>query len=285
MREHLDECDKITEIRMLFTHDSYRNLQVIVVEGTTDIRLFRGFFENEDIKLEPMDGKKPLLKVMRSIVQEYPGKVVAICDADFDRLFDTHLSYEELSVYATDWHDSEMMMLNSGALISFVNEYSKPESVRLARNELLNNATEAAYDIGMLRYINEFFSLNLNFKGLKFSDFILVNGFNVRCDVSRLIDILVQRSSNITIRDGGDFLLYYVDNFSKDISPLHICCGHDVANVISCLYRQPSISYDPNINVHSVERSLRLSYVDTYFFQTELYQNINNFLSMGRVQT
>ena len=51
MREHLDECDKITEIRMLFTHDSYRNLQVIVVEGTTDIRLFRGFFENEDIKL------------------------------------------------------------------------------------------------------------------------------------------------------------------------------------------------------------------------------------------
>ncbi|MBU3008359.1 DUF4435 domain-containing protein [Cobetia amphilecti] len=277
MREFLNEDDKIVEIRMLFSHDLYADSCMIVVEGNADIKLFRKIFDIYRVKLEPMDGKKPLMRVMNAISQEFPNKIIGICDADFDRLFNNHLDYQGYSVYATDWHDAEIMMLNSEAMNSFIDEYSKQEYWQAARNDLYCEVISCAYNIGVLRYVNEMFCLNINFRGLRFSDFIDVEGLHIRIDIIGLIDILEDRS-NACINNVGEFLYYYYEAFDRGISPLHVCCGHDVTNIIAMVYSQRSVCNERNMSIKNVEQSLRLSYERRYFQNTELFNDIRYFL-------
>ena len=119
MRQYIDANDKRNEIRLLFRHPSYKDKIIIVVEGNSDIKLFRKLIQDDRIKIESIDGKKDLIKVMKELSVEYPDKILGICDADFDHLIGIAEERRKYSVYVTDNHDIEIMMLLSPAIHSF----------------------------------------------------------------------------------------------------------------------------------------------------------------------
>ncbi|MDW3714692.1 MULTISPECIES: DUF4435 domain-containing protein [unclassified Pseudomonas] len=275
MRKYIDSTDKKNEIRLLFKHPLYKDKFIVVVEGFSDVKLFRKLFEAKSVELESVDGKKELLRVMQELSLEFPTRVLGICDADYDHLSGVASSYEGYGVYVTDLHDAEMMMLSSPALSSFVDEYTSSTYLSMSREQMFGSVIKGGSVIGVLRWLNSEHDLGLRFKGLNYSVFCFVNEFDVEVDKNRLIDELIKRSKDISAHVTKEFILREFDIFSKkEACNYQVCCGHDVANIVALVYRQKNISTETNMDYRKVEASLRLSYGMQYFMSTKLCRHV-----------
>jgi hypothetical protein len=276
MRQYIDATDKQNEIRLLFSHPLYKDKTIIVVEGGTDVRLFRDIITHSSVKFESLDGKKELIKLMKNVAPDFPERILGICDADHDRILSGVEDRECYSVYITDYHDAEMMMLNSPALDSFISEFSTPEIFEEARTKTLGVALDAGSTIGILRWISAELDLSLRFRGLNYNEFVSVDGLTVAVDTDRLIDLLIQRSENLAGLATKEYILERMAEFSaREACKLQICCGHDVSNIISMLFRQRHISLEQNLDHKRVESALRLGYQQSYFRDTALFSKIS----------
>ncbi|MCE8021084.1 DUF4435 domain-containing protein [Halomonas sp. MCCC 1A11036] len=275
MRHYIDENDKLNEIRLLFRHPLYRDKVVVVVEGETDVRLFRGILESETAKIETVDGKSPLLNLMIQLSEEYPEKVLGICDADYDNLNGLADERARNSVYVTDHHDAEVMMLISPAADAFISEYASHGNIDTVREHLIPNAFDAAYELGLIRWVNCNEGLNINFKGLNFNEFVSVDSLSVSIDLEVLLDELILRSRNKKEIATKEYIISKIDEYkSSDACKLQVCCGHDVANIIAICFRQEEISLETNMDHKKVESALRIGYQREYFEKLELYSKI-----------
>ena len=200
------------------------------------------------------------------------GKVISICDADFDHIENLENQRNCFDIYLTDYHDSEVMMLKSDSLYSFIDEYSKDDYILSLKGKLLNNVFNASKSLGILRYINFKYNMKLSFKKLNFSQFIKVNLLEIELNLETLIDILISRSPNFS-HSKDEVLDYYYDYSKNGYKNEQINCGHDLTNIIACIFRQKEISLEPNMDTKKIETALRLAYQKDYFKSTELYKN------------
>lgn len=279
MRSYINDIDKKNEIRLLFKHPLYKEKVILIVEGQTDVRLFRGLFDNDRVKIETIDGKKNLVVVMKELVNEFPQQILGICDADFDHLVGKAEERKEYSVYVTDEHDAEVMMLNSPSLDSFVMEYASIDNSAVIRTDLLNNVFEAAFTIGLLRWINTEEGLNINFKGLNFNIFVDVDKLDISLDLESLIEELIKRSTNKDSTVSKDYLVEKIDIYrDQQACKLQVCSGHDLINIIAIVFRQRWASLDLNVDQKKVGTSLRIGFQGSYFSETKLFRNIESVL-------
>ncbi|MFV5477354.1 hypothetical protein VXQ12_18605 [Acinetobacter baumannii] len=284
MRQYLESTDVINSIKLLLKHPFYSDKLILVVEGTSDIRFFRSIFDYENIKLESIDGKKNLLLAMEELVNSHKGKIISICDADFDHIEDLEHQRNKFDIYLTDYHDSEVMMLKSGSLFSFIDEYSKDEYLLSLKSELLNNVFNASKALGILRYINYKYNMKLSFKKLNFSQFIKVNLLEVELNVETLVDILISRSSNFS-QSKKEIFDHYYSFLKNDYVDEQINCGHDLTNIIACVFRQKEISLETNMDTKKIETALRLAYQKDFFKNTKLYKNTISIFTNEKVET
>jgi len=280
VRNYIDENDKKNEIRLLFRHPFYKDKIIIVVEGQSDVRLFRSVLNNESIKLETIDGKGKLLSAMKDLVGEFPQRILAVCDADHDHLTGVSESLKQYSIYVTDQHDAEIMMLNSPALSSFVHEYSSFNNVDQLNSDLLEKAFDAALPIGLLRWINTEESLNIRFKGLNLNQFVDVDCINISIDIDVLVRELLKRSNNKADKVTKAYLIRKLSEYrDKNGCKTQVCCGHDLTNIIAMVYRQRWASLDMNMDHKKVESALRVGFQKSFFKTTALFKNLSNALT------
>lgn len=279
MRKYIDETDKKNEVRMLFRHPSYAGKVILIVEGGSDVRLFRKLISHRDIKIESVDGKSRLHDVMKELVKEFPSRILGICDADHEHLTAESGRWNEISVLVTDFHDAEMMMISSPALRAFIDEYTKEEYLETLRSSLLDSALQAAYVIGAVRWANQVHHMNINFKGLNYGEFLRPNADRVEVDFGALIRILVNRSASLAegldVNKVQELTSHHQE---KGACALQVCCGHDVTNIIAIIYRQNHVSHLANMDFKRVETSLRLAYGVAEFKSTGLFRNLVNLL-------
>ncbi|WP_127494327.1 DUF4435 domain-containing protein [Acinetobacter calcoaceticus] len=272
MRQYLEAIDIVNSIKLLLKHPFYSDKLILIVEGTSDIRLFRSLFDQENIKIESIDGKKNLIFSMENLISSHKDKVISICDADFDHLENLEETRNSSNIYLTDFHDSEVMMLKSDSLYSFIDEYSKNDSLILLKNNLLDNVFKSSRHLGLLRYINFKYNIKLNFKKLNFSQFIKINLLEIEVNLEVLIDILISRSPTCS-HSKNEILSYYHIYSKNSYDDEQINCGHDLTNIIACIFRQKEISLETNMDTKKVESALRLAYQKDYFKSTNLYIN------------
>lgn len=284
MRSYIDENDKINEIRLLLRHPSYKNKTIIIVEGETDIRLFRKILNHEKLEIESVDGKKRLIEVMKKLLPDFKSSILGICDADHDHLFQLLDERSRYSIYITDQHDAEVMLLNSPALDSFINEFTTKEHASTIGAKILPAVFDSAYTIGLIRWINADEHLNINFKGLNFSLFTSTEGISVTIDAEKLISELIIRSKNKLENCTKEYLNQKIEEYNKKQGcKFQVCCGHDLTNILSMIYRQPSISIDTNMDAKKIESTLRVGYNKHYFISTLLFQNMNRHLVANKI--
>lgn len=275
MRNYIDKNHKKNEIRLLFRHPSYIGKIIIAVEGQSDVRLFRSILEHERIKVETIDGKQQLLSTMRELVEEFPQRIFAVCDADYDHLNIKNQDASQYSIYMTDEHDAEIMLLNSLALDAFILEYSSQANLEVIRSQLLDHTFSCAYLIGLVKWMNATKDLKLIFEGLNFCQFIDVKNLDININVDLLLSKLLRRSPNKSEEVTLDYLQRGLEELKiRQVCKMQVCSGHDLTQIIAMVYRQKWASVDLNMNQKKVESALRVGYQKLYFKDTQLCENL-----------
>ncbi len=267
MDESNNLTTKLVEIRLSINHLNNENKVFILLEGKTDIKLFRNIFSNDYTDTSKLDGKDNLVEALQTLQDEGFTQILGIKDADFEHL--ENISNIE-NLFITDYHDMEIEMIESKALKSVIDEYSSESCYKLHLSDLKNNIYEIALEIGYIRWYNEKFRLSngkglFDFKRVKLNFFISLNS----CIISfSKEDYFLKLQEQLT--DSEVNIQEEIDKLKMiSIDKLQICNGHDLTLAISKYFSQS------NINQDRIESALRLSYTFNEFEKTNLFTQLN----------
>jgi Protein of unknown function (DUF4435) len=247
----------------------------LVVEGSTDKRFYANLICDQFcqiVETKASDSRKKraieILKILEK--RNFPG-ILAIVDADFDRL--DAIVYPSPNLFLTDTHDSETMMLRSTALDRLLAEYGSEEKISVLSQDVRTILLTVGLSIGYLRWISKKDSLNLNFKDIKFVK-VIDDKKALGMNQDKLIEILCQRTENCCIkREDLKNRLLKEQNLQQD--PWQLCSGHDLVEILSIGLRHIFGSMGQElVKSADLEKNLRLTHRPEDFLDTELYEKL-----------
>lgn len=275
---------KLNEIRLSKNHPLTKNKIFILLEGKTDVKLFRNIFNHQNTNIDQINGKEKIIKVLEKLKNEGFTKIFGIKDSDFDNL--ENITYSNINLFITDYADMELHMLESQALESLVNEFSIESCHKVFLENLRRKLYAETIFIGYLRWYNErYFKENgdylFRFKGLNFNDFIKISHCDFSIDLNVFFNKLIDFSNiNLTKND--------LENIISDLklisnNYLQICNGHDITKLLSLLFNNQN-SDTSNLNQKRIEEALRLSYSFEYFTSSTLYHSLQEWQNSYEIE-
>lgn len=268
--------EKLNELRLDISHPNSNGISFILLEGDTDIRLFRKLFNLDNCKVENIPGgNKKLEECVQTLVNIYP-LIIGIRDADFIRINDSE--YLINNMFLTDLHDIEMTMLNFESILNaIVFEYSNlDKSQHLAfKFKLLDVIKHISY----LKLLNDRENLELTFSS-GFQD--LISFANQKIDLDQYLDRVIAKSPNALIKD-KDILKVKIDAIEQqDPDLLQITNGHDLINSFAKYFREEEKRN--GFSGENLEATLRMLFNIDFFSRTNLYQQLDNWKNQNNVQ-
>jgi len=267
LRETSNELSsKLVAIRLILKHPSNEEKVLVLLEGETDIRLFKKLFDLNCVEVESLNGKEKVIQALQKLQEEGYQHVIGIKDADFDHLEETQ-KIENL--FITDYHDMEVSMIESKALESLIFEYAHTQSNRLAflKQEVYN----IAINIGYLRWFNHKQGNDtLLFEGLNFGSFIQQGSVGVDFNQESFLKTLLEhsRNKNANLSLTPQSLQETIEDLQRlSMDKLQISCGHDVTKLIAKYLLK-------NFNGNEIEKALRVAYSVEYFKNSQLYNSL-----------
>ncbi|HCM1035129.1 TPA: hypothetical protein N2810_000560 [Vibrio parahaemolyticus] len=268
--------------------DEYDGVTVLV-EGGTDIQLYRKFTRLDACKIKPTFGKYHMRKVVTILAEELVGSIIGIRDADFIRIkgntkFDANYSDP---IVITDYHDSESMIINSRALDDFVISDIKEEKFKKnfsSIDELRLTLKKLSYPLACLKLANKRFGLGLFFKPqndkenhikyAKFVDADNVNFLGYAKLAQYIIDYSKNKSTEIASYDIVMEKLFEIQAMKYNIDEM--VNGHDMVNILYLIYSKKLKSKDSDVTSSvQLESKLRAYFCREYFFGTELFESLD----------
>ena len=258
-------ANKIRQLREVFSGT------VLIVEGDTDARVYRRYIVATQCSIEIAHNKDNAIRSLTILEQAQFKGVLAIVDADFQRLEGRILTNPNL--FLTDTHDLETMMLCSPALDKILAEFGSEQKIATLTDQVGKSLHDillaAGAPIGYLRWSSLRQSLALKFEELDFGKF--VDGLCLTTDIQKLIETVKNKSQRPDLKT-ADILsqISALKNESHDLWQL--CCGHDLIEVLSVGLRKVlgGAFNTAEIKSEVIERSLRLAYESSFFQVTEL---------------
>jgi hypothetical protein len=282
LKKNLVPEDIANEIRMERRYPGGSLYTFLLVEGSTDERVYKHFIAEDRCQIIVAHSKENVIDVLAILEKDNFLGVLAIADADFMVLEEKQPFSQNLLL--TDMHDLELMMINSPALEKVLAELGSIEKIAKFEEKYQKNIRslliECAIPIGYLRWVSLREKLSLKFEALKFEKFIHKEILTI--DTIQLIRIVQSHTTaNIgphkpSLKD--DELHGRIQQLSSDShDSWHVCCGHDVVSILSLGLRKAIGSNNSQgVETDHVEMCLRLAYEWSYFSQTQLYAAIQN---------
>ena len=224
--------EKLNELRLDISHPNSKGLSFILLEGETDIRLFRKLFNLNNCKVENIPGGNiKLEECVQNLVNIYP-LIIGIRDADFIRI--NKSEYLLNNMFLTDLHDIEITILNFEQILNaIVFEYSniKKDNHLIIKNEFI----ETIKHISFLKLLNDKDNLELNFSS-GFQD--LISFSNKKIDFEQYLNRVIAKSPNAVIKDKDKLkeMIILIENSEPDL--LQITNGHDLLNSFAKYFRE-----------------------------------------------
>ncbi|NER34546.1 MAG: DUF4435 domain-containing protein [Oscillatoria sp. SIO1A7] len=275
MKDYIPADRIANRIRMLRTDDAAKSF--LIVEGDTDKRVWDNLVAETKCCVEVAFNKNNAIAVLKNLEKYSFAGVLAIVDADFWRLQGTEPHSPNLLL--TDSHDLETMLLQSPALEKLLGEHgSKDKIEKLTKScgkTIRNLLLDAALPIGYLRWHSQQpKGLNLKFQGLKFKRFI--DEKTLALDNLKLINEVKEKYDEEKLDNA--VLIKHIDGLKSDShDPWSVCCGHDLMSILSVGLCKALGSRKANeVARELLERNLRLAYEASFFRDTQLYQEIQN---------
>lgn len=261
--------EKLNELRLDLTHPNSRGINFIFVEGDSDIRLFRKFFDLTKCKVESIPGGNPKLEeCVTQLVRIYP-LIIGIRDADFIHL--NEAEYDIPNMFLTDFHDIETTMLSDDNILnSLVFEYSD-----LPKNQHINfraNMMKAIQYVGYFKWLNSIENLELTFSKCGFQD--LISFVNLEIDQSEYIKRVIGKSENAKIKDEQIIDTKINALFVKNPNLSQLTNGHDLIITFAKYFRE--VKKHKGLSDQSIASSLRMQFAFDSFRETELFKEIES---------
>jgi len=272
LRETSNELSsKLVAIRLILKHPSNEEKVLVLLEGETDIRLFKKLFDLNCVEVESLNGNKKVIQALQKLQEEGYQHVIGIKDADFDHLENTQ-TIENL--FMTDYHDIEISMIESDALEALICEYAHTQSNNSAFfSNLKDNIYDTAITIGYLRWFNHKQGNNtLLFEGLNFGSFIQQGSTGVNFNQESFLKTLLEhsRNKNANLSLTSQSLQETIEDLQRlSMDKLQISCGHDVTKLIAKYLLK-------SFNGNEIEKALRVAYSMEYFKNSQLYNSLFN---------
>ena len=181
--------EKINELRLDILHPNSKKTNFVLLEGDTDVRLFRKIFDLNICKVEWIPGGNiKLEECIDTLIKSHP-LILGIRDSDFIKIHNK--DYQKINIFLTDLHDMEMTMLNFDLVFNTIMcEYSKISDYEYT--EIKNALINIISPIGFFKLLNHVEQLELSFK-VGFHDLIDFN--NQKFDIEKYIDRVFIKSS------------------------------------------------------------------------------------------
>ena len=231
MREYLTP-DRIADgIHMERDYPGYSLYAFLLVEGSTDERIYKHFIAEDKCQIIVAHSKENAINTLAILEKDHFLGVLAIVDADFMILEGMQPSSQNLLL--TDIHDLELMMINSPALEKVLLELGSRDKLSKLeekhKQDIRSLIMECAMPIGYLRWISLREKLSLKFEALKFDRFI--DREDLTINVRHMITSVQghttgsTRSQRPLLKD--DEIHDRMQQLSSDThDPWHVCCGY-----------------------------------------------------------
>jgi hypothetical protein len=256
--------DKLNELRLDLSHPNSDGICFILLEGETDIRLFRKFFNLENCKVENIPGGNPKLETAVSDLVSIYELVIGIRDADFINI--GTIPYSNKNMFLTDYHDIEMSLISDDDSIStIIFEFTDiPEA---NHNSIREKVISTIEQISLLKWLNYNENLEIVFDRTGFQD--LISFANLTIDFDQYFNRLLSKSPNAKIVNIATIKSKMNALKSLNKNAYHLCNGHDFIKALTQFLREQGKL--KNINDDIVSSILRIKYTKEKFSSTQLY--------------
>lgn len=260
----------------------------ILVEGIKDLKVYTKLFNHQQTKLIQTTGKYKLRGAFEILSDRGFDRKIAIRDADFLRI-KGNTKYDpgfKEHIFATDGHDSEMMMVMVDTLEDLLSvgvEQQKREEfearIGLSVRQLTLNLS---YLVACLKLANRRANLGLSFKPakqggnrIKFKKFLCEKKFTI--DIDLMIHTIWEYSKNRDKEVSSKQMtrLAFDEAFQENQTFEEMINGHDIAEIV-CIIGTSGLRSSSSIFGHpdQVEESLALSFDRAKFRRTDLFKHI-----------
>ena len=263
-REDITPQTKINELRLDISHPKSRGKVFVLLEGESDIKLYRKLFNNDTCKIETIPGGKIFLEKGLEILNDIYKLIIGIRDADFLHLKGAKPQFSNL--FLTDYHDYELMMaseIECHCPIFF--EHTK--IVSKDHNSTFEKLLNSIRFLGYFRWYNEIENLEFNFRGLGLNDLFDKKTFTI--DDKVLIQTVINRSRDAKIKDVEQIFDAVKGLYDSQHDLCQVCNGHDFMKVMAilCSSRQKGISDK------DMASQFRVAYNQNMFQKTQLFKD------------
>ncbi len=257
------------------------NGPVMLVEGSTDAKLFSAFYPYEMVRIIPSFGWEGVLEAIDILCKEGVKGIIGIIDQDFRSIL------EELpdnpNVFITDSHDLETMMIESGAFARVFNEKGSTKKIANWPDGIEGikiQTYSVAKNIAALRFFNAKNGLLFSFKKMNYKKF--VDEHKIQFKAKAFIQHLSRKwpsnaSLSIEILTEAIRISLEIDAFTDSSV---FCCGHDVTEILALGLRSAWGTHNSTEMTSTiVETILRAAYTEQEFMSSNLAYQIQKWFS------
>ncbi len=262
---------KINELRFDFNNPKTKNKIFILLEGDSDVRLYRKLYTDERFRIEYIPGGKLSLEKGLQELKSLFDAIIGIRDADFAHLENQQPCLPNL--FFTDFHDSEMLMVASVTTFSAVlHEFCRlPET---EHEDLRKKLLTALRFVSYFRWLNELRCLAFSFEGATFEGIFLPNDFSIANQ--KFAEQIAGKSKNAKIKE-IDVILEEISKLANEYhEDFQLCNGHDFMSVLASFLRTKC---KDRPSAKSLTSLFRIAYPRSEFEKTKLFAAVKKYLS------
>jgi len=258
--------DKFGELILDISHPNNNNINFVLVEGTSDIRLFRKIFDTQKCKVENIPGGNPKLEECVLNLSRINNLVLGIRDTDFIKL--NQQIYSKRNMFLTDYHDIEMTMLNQlSVLNALLYEYtSLPKEQHI---ELKENLMKTLSMLSSLKWLNDKESLGLNFSS-GFLDLFSFTKFEI--NFSEYFKRIISKSPEAKIKDETEIREKIVTLLKENPDLMQLTNGHDMLNTFAQYFKESMKT--KSLTETLLASSFRMCFTHEHFSETQLHAEL-----------
>lgn len=254
MRDSSDAVEdvKVADVKALFDTHVNEGKVIVVVEGPDDKEVYEKLTNSASVCIYVDCNCEKHFVILNALNGQYANRLLAIKDADFDRLEGIFHKYSNLVL--TDTHDMEGMIVQASLSELQGEDAERCQGIRL------DDIYSELEDISYLKWFNHW-----NHIGINFSETL------PDLNIERYFNECVSRTNNSVSVDFSDVLAFkYVHQY---VNRKDLCNGHDIFERIYVRARAAKVS---NFEKKSFFRRLRRAYPKEQFVNTLLYKDIKD---------
>lgn len=252
MREASEEVTdaKVADVKSLFDTHVNDGKVIVVVEGTDDKEVYEKVMNINAVCFYVDCNCDKHFVILDALNGRYGKRLLAIKDADFDRLEGVHNPYSNMVL--TDTHDMEGMIV-----AECLTELQGEDALR-CQDIKLNEVYAELEEISYLKWFN-----HANHCGINFSDSAL------DLDIDAYFNACMANTNNVVSVTLAD--MYTFKKTHLGVSEKDLCNGHDI---LERIYVRAKAANVANYAKKPFFRRLRRAYPKDKFVGTGLYQAI-----------